>query len=47
MLIDTSGGHSAMDYGEHARTYAGFVRGIIIVVLVIAAILLGMLYFLV
>ena len=27
MSVDTSSGHPAMDYAEHKRTYAGFVRG--------------------
>ena len=26
MSVDTSGGHPAMDYAEHNRTYAGFIR---------------------
>jgi len=26
MSVDTSGGHPEMDYAEHNRTYAGFVR---------------------
>ena len=25
MAIDTTGGHPAMDYHEHTRTYRGFV----------------------
>ena len=25
MGIDTSGGHEAMDYNEHERTYKGFL----------------------
>lgn len=40
MSVDTSGGHSEMDYAEHNRTYAGFVRftiaGVIFCVLVLA-----------
>ena len=29
MGVDTSQGHEAMDYGEHERTYAGFVKAAI------------------
>ncbi len=27
MSIDTTGGSPAMDYNEHNRTYAGFIKG--------------------
>jgi hypothetical protein len=47
MTVDTSGGHPAMDYREHVRTYEGFVRGAIVVVTLSALTLLGMLIFLV
>jgi hypothetical protein len=47
MSIDTSGGHPAMDYHEHNRTYEGFVRSTIILCVLVALILLGMLIFLV
>jgi hypothetical protein len=47
MAVETSGGHSAMDYTEHARTYASFTRAIIIVVALIALLLIGMALFLV
>jgi hypothetical protein len=47
MGIDTSGGHAAMDYPEHVRTYSGFVRTTIVVIVLIAITLLGMLFFLV
>lgn len=46
-MIDTSGGHPEMDYAEHARTYGRFVRGTIVLVVVVALILLWMLIFLV
>ena len=36
-----------MDYAEHNRTYAGFIRGSVILCVVVAIILLGMLVFLV
>ncbi|MEZ5818682.1 MAG: aa3-type cytochrome c oxidase subunit IV [Hyphomicrobiaceae bacterium] len=47
MTVDTSGGHPAMDYKEHLRTYEGFLRGSIVLVVLCALILLGMLFFLV
>lgn len=47
MSIDTSNGHPAMDYKEHTRTYDGFVRGTIILTVLIALLLLGMRIFLV
>jgi hypothetical protein len=47
MSIDTRGGHPAMDYSEHTRTYSGFVRGAIILTTFVALLLLGMLVFLV
>lgn len=43
MSIDTSGGHPAMDYPEHVRTYSGFIRasiGLIVLVVLILAYLL-------
>ncbi len=47
MGVDTSGGHPAMDYAEHNRTYANFLAwaktGIIFLVVLLA----GMAYFLV
>ena len=46
-MIDTSGGHSAMDYAEHTRTYRGFLRGTVILVVMFVLILLFMLFFLV
>lgn len=47
MSIDTSNGHEAMDYREHIRTYNGFIKGTIVLVVLVAIILLGMLIFLV
>jgi hypothetical protein len=46
MSIDTTGGHPAMDYREHERTYRGFVRGTIILSILVALILIGMAIFL-
>jgi len=43
MSVDTRGGHPAMDYPEHIRTYHGFVRGAIILTVLVALLLLGML----
>jgi pilus assembly protein TadC len=47
MTIDTTGGHPAMDYAEHQRTYNGFVRGTVILTALVAFILACMAYFLV
>jgi Bacterial aa3 type cytochrome c oxidase subunit IV len=47
MSIDTTGGHPAMDYAEHNRTYAGFIRGAVVLSVLVALLLLGMLVFLV
>ena len=47
MSIDTSDGHPAMDYREHVRTYSGFIKGTIVLSVLVALILLGMLIFLV
>jgi hypothetical protein len=43
MAIDPSGGHSAMDYPEHLRTYKGFVRGTAALIVLVAAVLLFLL----
>lgn len=47
MAINTSGGHPDMDYSEHNRTYAGFLRAIKIGVVLIVLLLIGMKLFLV
>jgi len=47
MAIDPAGGHSAMDYPEHIRTYSGFIRATIITIVLVALLLLFMLFFLV
>jgi len=47
MSIDTSRGHPAMDYREHERTYRGFVRGTVIMTVIVIVILAGMAMFLV
>ena len=46
MAIDTSGGHPAMDYPEHTRTYLGFLRGTVVLTVLVALLLIGMLIFL-
>jgi hypothetical protein len=47
MSIDTSRGHEAMDYKEHERTYAGFIKLTQIAVVVLILLLIGMFVFLV
>ena len=47
MAIDPSGGHPAMDYAEHTRTYSSFVRMTMAMIVLIALVLLFMLFFLV
>ncbi|MCB1510583.1 MAG: aa3-type cytochrome c oxidase subunit IV [Hyphomicrobiaceae bacterium] len=42
MSVDTSGGHPAMDYKEHQRTYAGFILATKIVVVATVALLVFM-----
>lgn len=46
MGLDLTGGHTAMDYAEHARTYKGFIKGTVTLVVVVALILVGMFLFL-
>ena len=40
-------GHPAMDYPEHYRTYAGFIRGTVGLIVACVIILAGMAFFLV
>jgi len=47
MGLDLSGGHASMDYAEHARTYKGFIKGTIVLVVSVVALLVGMFYFLI
>jgi hypothetical protein len=47
MSVDFKDGHPAMDYREHERTYAGFIRGTIVLSVIVAIILIGMALFLV
>ncbi len=43
MAIDPAGGHPAMDYPEHLRTYSGFLRATIVLIVLVVAILLFLL----
>ncbi|MBO0765828.1 MAG: aa3-type cytochrome c oxidase subunit IV [Hyphomicrobiaceae bacterium] len=43
MAIDPRGGHPAMDYPEHLRTYHGFLRATMILIAFVAAVLLFLL----
>lgn len=47
MGIDTSRGNPAMDYTEHQRTYAGFLRFTKITIVLLVLLLIGMKVFLV
>lgn len=47
MGVNTTGGHPAMDYAEHNKTYAGFIRFTKISIVLLVLLLAGMLYFLV
>ena len=44
MAIDPSGGHSAMDYPEHIRTYSGFLRATMIMIALVVVVLLFLLW---
>jgi hypothetical protein len=39
MAVDPSAGHPAMDYPEHLRTYSGFLKATVILVVLVAAVL--------
>jgi hypothetical protein len=47
MSIDTSGGHPAMDYSEHTRTYQGFIKLTKMMIIFLVILLAGMYFFLV
>lgn len=47
MSVDITDGHPAMDYAEHQKTYAGFVRLLKFAVVIAALVLAGMKFFLV
>jgi hypothetical protein len=44
MAIDPTGGHAAMDYPEHIRTYSGFLRGTVVMIVLVVAILAFLLW---
>jgi Bacterial aa3 type cytochrome c oxidase subunit IV len=39
MAVDTSGGNSAMDYPEHLRTYSGFIKATVILIVFVIVVL--------
>jgi hypothetical protein len=43
MAVDPAGGHPAMDYPEHLRTYSGFLKATVILVVFCTAVLLFLL----
>lgn len=45
--VDTSKGHSAMDYNEHNRTYSGFLTITKFAIIFLVLLLAGMKFFLV
>ena len=47
MGVDTSKGHSAMDYSEHNRTYSGFLTITKFAIIFLVLLLAGMKFFLV
>jgi hypothetical protein len=44
MAIDPTGGHSAMDYPEHLRTYSAFLKGTAVMIGVIIVTLVFLLH---
>lgn len=47
MSVDTSNGHPAMDYAEHQKTYAGFLKVTKYGTIAVIVLLAGMKIFLV
>ncbi len=47
MSVDTSGGHPAMDYKEHMRTFNGFWLFTKIAVIAVSVVLVALAYFLI
>jgi hypothetical protein len=43
MAIDPKGGHPAMDYPEHLRTYSGFIKATTVTIALIALLMLFLL----
>jgi hypothetical protein len=46
MTLNTTGGHPAMDYNEHQRTYAGFLKATQLGIAFLVLLLAGMAFFL-
>jgi tetrahydromethanopterin S-methyltransferase subunit E len=44
MAIDAKGGHPAMDYPEHIRTYNGFIKGTVFLIVFCILVLLFLLW---
>ena len=44
MAIDPAGGHPAMDYPEHLRTYSGFIKGSMAMIVFVVLVLLFLLH---
>ena len=42
-IVDPTAEHPAMDYGEHRRTYKGFLRATMILIAFVVAVLLYLL----
>jgi hypothetical protein len=42
-MIDTSDGSKAMDYPEHLRTYSGFIKGAVVLCVLVTLLLVFML----
>ncbi len=45
-MIDTNSGHPDMDYAQHRATYASFLRGVQVSVVLLVLLLAGMAVFL-
>jgi hypothetical protein len=43
MAVDPTGGHPAMDYPEHLRTYSGFLRATMILIAFVVVVLVFLL----
>ena len=46
MAVDTKGGHPAMDYPEHVRTYRRFLKGSKWLTIALGALLIFMAFYL-
>jgi hypothetical protein len=43
MAIDPTGGHAAMDYPEHLRTYSAFLKATVILIVFVVVVLVFLL----